>query len=416
MRRLIALCLILMGLGIPKIVAQTVQIDTITVSRNWRTKDQIILRELQLPSSGEIRYNDIDQAVKRIWDMGNFAQVKYKLDTLRNGQVRLQVQARDVFNVVPIVSVNGNRQDYDISLGVNDHNLLGKNINFLGKYRFGTQGESGALALGIPRQLLYKNLSLKPEISFGNTKQYRYRNDSIVAGMGYRNWIFNLSIGNPFHTDHKYTFSPNLNIRLFRYETDHALLDHEVPYFEPNRLQYLHLTLGESIGKVFRRKHRKEGYSVGLSYAYGLGLSESSKDFHQLDFGAEFHERLNWLMQFSSRFSSGFTTAESPSLHYYQGGSAIKGLRTGQIAGKGYYTSYVGLHLTYLDSQWLAIENKFFLNAGQGADELKELYTIKPFASVGTGVRIMVPMIPWLYINLYFSYSGKDRDWFFLEF
>jgi hypothetical protein len=189
-----------------------------------------------------------------------------------------------------------------------------------------------------------------------------------------------------------------------------------MPYYEPGLLYFTAFTLGESVGKIYRRKHRMDGFSSGISYTFGLGLNEFSKNYHQFGFSLQYHKTFDRLVQLSSSFSNSYITADAPSLYYYHGGSTIKGLRTGMISGKTVYTGYLGIHLTYLDMQWLAIEHKLFINTGQGADSIRDLYTISPFFSVGTGVRFMVPMIPWLYINFYFSYSGKNRDWFFLEF
>ena len=109
--------------------AQSISYDTLTVSRNWRTRKEIILRELRLPASGTVDKSQIKRGIDRIWDIGNFANVKYELDTLKDGRARLNIMARDAFNIVPIISFSGNFNDYSASLGLNDHNFLGKNID-----------------------------------------------------------------------------------------------------------------------------------------------------------------------------------------------------------------------------------------------------------------------------------------------
>jgi outer membrane protein assembly factor BamA len=393
--------------------------DTLTITRNWRTRNAIVLEELLLPENGKVSNYQINRGIDRLWNMGNFAQVDYYIDTLKDGKVRLNFIARDAFTIVPIVSLSGNVNDYRGSLGVNDNNFLGKNIDLYAKYGFGTYDQNGAFSLGIPRQMLPRNMTLKGEFRYGKAERYRYSADSINSGISFNNTQLALHIGNPWHSDEHYTFSPNLSIRVFSHTITSLYPEIKVdpricvalPVY-----RFVLLSVGESIGHIYKRKHRQDGYSVGASYSYGIGLNSLSPNYHQFGLGAQYHKRLNRLVQFSSSLSTGYTTADLPSLLYYHGGSTIKGLRTGQISGKTTYSGYLGFHFTYLDTQWFAIENKFFTNIGQGADSLKDLYTIKPFLAVGTGVRFMVPMIPWLYINLYFSYSGKDRDWFFLEF
>ena len=54
------------------------------------------------------------------------------------------------------------------------------------------------------------------------------------------------SIGNPWHTDYRYTFSPNLSWSYFQHKTDKSLVDTDIPFAEDYEVNYLALSLGES--------------------------------------------------------------------------------------------------------------------------------------------------------------------------
>lgn len=61
------------------------QTDSIQIKKNWRTRDKIILRELQFNQGETIDKNCLNNSINQIWNIGNFAQVDYLLDTLANG-------------------------------------------------------------------------------------------------------------------------------------------------------------------------------------------------------------------------------------------------------------------------------------------------------------------------------------------
>ncbi|MCK5102930.1 MAG: hypothetical protein KAR17_08945, partial [Cyclobacteriaceae bacterium] len=109
---------------------QKIRVDSIRIKKNWRTKDSIIRDELKFEAGDSISHGVLDTMVIRLWNIGNFAKVGYDLDTLTNGNYLLEITAKDALTIVPILSFNGNRQDWSLSMGMSDKNFLGRNINF----------------------------------------------------------------------------------------------------------------------------------------------------------------------------------------------------------------------------------------------------------------------------------------------
>jgi hypothetical protein len=93
----------------------------------------------------------------------------------------------------------------------------------------------------------------------------------------------------------------------------------------------------------------------------------------------------------------------------------VKGIINGEVSRKAYYTTYSGFHFTYINIDWIAIEQSFFVNWGNGADNYTDIYTTKPIATVGSGIRLMMPMIPWLGIKFYFTKTMGHDNWFAID-
>ncbi|MCF6359070.1 MAG: hypothetical protein L3J54_14830, partial [Draconibacterium sp.] len=231
------------------------RIDSIQINKNWRTRDKIIMRELQFNQGETIDKNCLDNSINQIWNIGNFAQVDYTLDTLSNGNYLLNVNAKDAFTLLPILSFSGSREDYNLALGIKDNNFLGRNISLTLAGNLGTSQKDYNVEIGIPRQLLYKNMTLSFRALSGSGNNFRYNGDYKVSAVAYRKKQFSGSIGNPFHTDYEYTFSPNLSCNLFQHKTDTTLINTDVPFADNYEINYLSLSLGESFGLINRKRH-----------------------------------------------------------------------------------------------------------------------------------------------------------------
>jgi len=398
---------------------QTLVIDSISIKRNWRTRDRIILEELEFKAGDEVSLLSIETSMDKVWNTGNFATVTYKIDTLEDGRHLMNLTARDVFTIYPILSIQGNRQDYKIGLGMVDENLLGRNIRLSVRAGFNTTGNDWDFRVVLPRQLMYKNMVLEFGSRFGNRKYFRIedREEEYITAFD----LFEAygSIGNPWHQDYQYKFTPNIGWNYFRHSSNRSLLDSTelaLPHPEDFSYRGLVISLSESIGTVNRKRHRKDGYRASVSTGFGIGLDAESPYFQTLGLGLEYHKTINRILQFSSRLRSAYTTSDIPSLQYYRGAGDIRGYRTGEINGRSYYSVYLGLHMTYFSFDWLALEHSVYVNWGNGADKYFDLFRTKQLASVGSAVRFMIPMIPFIYAQFSFTYSGPGSNWFDFQF
>lgn len=399
--------------------SQLISIDSLVIKRNWRTRERIILEELEFSAGDKVSLETIKRSMDKVWNTGNFATVRYTIDTLEDGRHLMTLVARDVFTIYPLLSINGNRQDYKIGLGMVDENFLGRNIRLNLRAGFASTGNDWDFRIQIPRQLLYKNMTLE----FGNRFGYRIYSRIVDREVQYVT-PFDLlevygSIGNPWHKDYQYTFSPNLGWKYFRHKINSSLLDPDelqIPHPEDYNYNGLLINLSESVGTINRKRHRLDGYSAGVSTGFGIGLDRNSPYFQTLGLSAQYHRSFNRIFQLSGSFRTSYTTSNVPSLQFYKGATDIKGYRTGEIHGKSIYSVYLGLHMTYFSMNWLALEHAIYVNWGNGSDKYFDLYRTRQLASVGTSFRLMIPMVPFIYAQFSFTYSGPGSNWFDFKF
>ena len=253
-----------------------VRIDSIVNLKNWRTRDAIIQTELGIAPGDLVKRSAIDTAMIRVWNIRNFAKVHYQLDTIDGAKNLLTVVAQDALTIVPILSFNGNKQDWNLSLGVTDNNLLGKNIRMHIGGTLGTNLNAFNLGLVVPRQLLYKNMSVSGHVSYVYATNYRYEDREKTSVIAYSIHQISEGISNPWHEDIKYKFSPNFGWSLFRHKTDSSLVDTELDFSGNYPVNYLGLSLGESVGFIHRQRHQRNGFEMSLSIGAGIGLDEHS--------------------------------------------------------------------------------------------------------------------------------------------
>jgi len=392
-----------------------VKIDTIIIDKNWRTRESIILNEITFSAGDTVSEEMIMKSISRVWNMKNFVDVDYCLKKDENDRNVLWFTAKDAFTVVPIISVQGSFQEYNIGLGIEDHNLFGRNIRLRISGNIGSLQKSYGFELGIPRQLLYKNMTLKTGFWLGGQKNYIIKDKEKQSGIAYDSKNAFLSIGNPNNEDDHYTFSPDLHISYLNHVTDSTFLDEGVPSMGNYTINELGISFSENIGTITHIRHQKDGFAAGISLGTGIGVDQNTKSYLNWGASAQYYKLLNKWVQLSVIFRYNGITTDYPSLYYYLGASSVRGILTGEIAGKNVYVLNMGVSLTYLNRTWAAIEQSFYVNAGNGSMLFNDLFHSRPVMSIGTGFRFMIPMVPWAVIKFDFTYSGKGNNWFFLD-
>jgi hypothetical protein len=406
--------------------SDSVRIDRIEINRNWMTWDRIIKNELLFEEGDYVRYGEIDTSMNKVWNIGNFANVEYSINETPEGNA-IQIEALDALQIYPVLTVDhSSENDYNYRIGIGDENFLGSNSELKIVWDKKPTGATWDFRFKLPRQLMYKNMTIEFGTKVGlDTKVFYEREITEVDGKKeaeyktlmiapYHKLDIYTIIGNPWHQDYTYRFSPDLTLRFMHDVFDSTLLSREdlEPGVHPedDTYTFLDIQVSESIGTVDKQRHRLNGYTAIFSYDYFIGLS-GTKGYHAFNLSGEYHRILSRIFQISTWLRTGYTTA-GDQYRFIKGSGDVLGLRWGEIYGKYYYSSYTGAHFTWLNTNWLSLENAYFLNWGNGKDTFTDLFTTNQKFSVGTFLEIKMPVVSWIAFRFTFMYAGPGSEWF----
>ena len=404
----------------------SIRIDRIDIERNWMTWDRIILNELLFEEGDWVRYGAIDTSMNKVWNIGNFANVDYSIEEGPDGTLMI-IEALDALQIYPVLSIDhSSEEDFNYRLGFGDENFLGSNSELKIVWDKKPTGATWDFRFKLPRQLMYKNMTVEFGTKVGlDTKIFYDREITEVDGKKEAEYLARMiapyhkldiftTIGSPWHLDYKYRFSPDLTLRFMNDVYASTLLSQEHlelgVHVENITYRFFNIQVGESIGTVDKQRHRKNGYTIKGSYGYYAGLL-GTKSHHVFNLEGEYHRSFSPLFQISTWLRTGYTTADNQ-YRFIKGSSDVLGLRTGEIYGKCYYSAYAGTHFTWLNSKWLSLENAYFLNFGNGADNYSELLGSRQKFSVGTFLEIRIPVVSWIAFRFTFMYAGPGSEWF----
>jgi len=415
------------------IQGDSIKIDKIVIEKNWITWNSIIRAELEFKEGDVVHQDQINRSTDKVWNIGNFSDVYYSIDKTDTGNY-LTITALDAVKFYPLISIDhSSKEDYNYSLGFVDDNFLGSNTGVNLKWNKQPIGVSYSFRFSIPRQLLYKNMTLAFGVTVGNEikryldREITYDDKHRVESVAYVPQMLSpvdkfecyVHIGNPWHLDDSYRFSPDLSLSYAHHKTNLNLLSPEEAAFDVELSPFDHslfsIGVSESMGLINRKRHRLDGYSVGVSYGLTLGLNPQSPNYQSFGLSAQYHKIFNPIIQFSSRINTGYTTADIP-YRYIGGGSDVIGLRQGEIYGKLHYSVYTGMHFTWLNKNWLVLENAYFVNWGAGADTFGKLFSHAPKYSVGTSFKFVAPLVPFVFLKISFMYAGPGSEWYKINF
>ena len=412
------------------------RVEEIRFEKNWRTKDPVLLAELEFSSEQEIGSTELENSLRKIWNLGNFAEVSHRWDSLPGRGYILYISARDAITISPILSGWTNRGSGALKLGLEDRNLLGRNIRFEGRLQLG-EPMVGSLRLTIPRQLLYRNMTVSVALL---EERMRLPEWSPVPGTGSTNMQLNLRtrkallrLGNPFHEDFIYRFSPDFQLSYIQTSCwQHVLTSQESFTFASAdsllKANWLEIRFLEQVGTLTRKLHQTEGFQFLVEMAAGRVLAPPSDQawelvtgkplaaaYLSLDGSAEWHEILAPRWQSSLRFDLHLSNSRCPAQWNIYDGSRVTGILPGQLASPVNGHGYAGIHYTWFSHPWLTLEQNLFALYAFALPGFDANSGTRHHYALGTGLEFSVPMYPKAGLRISVFYSGSGMPWYFLE-
>jgi len=411
-------------------------VSGVIFEKNWRTRDHILLAELEFSPGEEIGRADLEKSLRKIWNLGNFAEVSYRWDTLPGGGHLLYIAARDAITLSPIISGWTSRSSGALKLGLEDRNLLGRNIRFEGRLQLG-EPVIGALKLTIPRQLLYRNMALTAAILDERLRipEWKPRSDegATTIPLEIRSREVLVRVGNPYHKDFSYRFSPDFQLSYaqsssFKFEPAKTGTRDYDPASILFVADWLEVRFIEQLGTLTRRLHQEEGSQLLIEAAAGVSLSETydqswalvtgeplSSRYFSLSGSAESHSILAPQWQSSLRIGFHACNSRSPGHWNHYDGSQVTGLLPGKLTFPVNGNGYAGIHYTWFSHPWLTLEQNLFALYAFGLQEFSSQASATRHYAVGTGFEITSPMYPKAGLRVSLFYSGRGNPWYFFE-
>jgi hypothetical protein len=386
--------------------------DTIILERNWRTRDRIILAELEFEQGDTVTTGNLNVSLKKIWNLQNFVLVASRWESLPGNRSALILTARDALTITPVFGGRlGPEYSPTVKLGYADRNFLGRNIGFGIRVQASMVDPlAGEVKVTIPRQLLWKNMS----VSAGARSEEVY-NSHLRA-----NQLF-VSVVNPFNEDYQYTFSPDLETGFLQHKkiplSGHDILDGADPdtwTVYSHNFWYVRVT--ESVGTLTHRRHQEEGSLVTGMLGAGISLNAQTVSYIEGSIKAEYNVLINPKLQFNARWAGHYSSSGYPEIWTRFTSGDIRGTYYGDLTGPLIHLASTGLYYTWLNWNYLAIEQSVFVQYASAMTSIGDWSSVKRHYAIGTGFQFTMPMYPAGSVLISFSYSPTPwSSWFYIE-
>jgi hypothetical protein len=223
---------------------------------------------------------------------------------------------------------------------------------------------------------------------------------------------------NPYHEDYKYTFSPDLETGWLRHKSELRWFNDPAPNpdgYIPFSRPFWYFRVTESVGTITHRRHQEEGYKVTGMIGAGIGLNQETKNYVEGSFRAEYHKLIRPRIQFSVQWEGNYTSTVYESLWVRYGPGNIRGIEYGELTGPLMQLASTGLYYTWLNWDWLAVEQSVFVQYASFMTSWGDWPGIKRHYAIGTGFQFTIPMYPAASVLITFSYNPKRYNWFYVE-
>jgi outer membrane protein assembly factor BamA len=328
--------------------------------------------------------------------------VDYRWDTLPDNRTSLILTVRDALTIAPVIAGNWQKPDVTAKLGITDRNFLGRNLRLELRAQYGeSEPVFGEIKLIIPRQLLWRNMS----IGAGIRKER-------VAGFN-SDQAF-ISIVNPFHRDYQYTFSPDLEIGYNRSYTS-PIFGVDPVDFQNVRHPFCFVRVTESVGTITHRRHQEEGFNLTGMIGAGFALTNETDSYIEGSIRAEYDKLISRRLQFGVRWEGIYTSSQYRYLWTRYGPAGIRGIEYGDLTGQLMQLASAGLYFTWIDYDFLAIEQSAFVQYATAWQTRGDWSSGRQHYAIGTGFQFTIPMYPAASLLISFSYNPNRKNWFYLE-
>ncbi|EAR00503.1 POTRA domain-containing protein [Maribacter sp. HTCC2170] len=340
--------------------AQETKVSTIEINGTKRLKTSFIKRLINTKSGQILDSLGLEKDVTRLKRLPAVSNAKYQVSEANNGEVDIVINIEENFTLIPYANLfSSSNDDFAFRIGLQEFNLLGKNINIGAFYQFDVFSSYG-LNLRAPYlfsnklglSLSYNDFETQEPIFFNNTTaDYKYGNQGLeLMGLYEIDFKNRLELGfSLFNEKYKYLagatqedIPQSLNVKKHLFKLIYNFEDIQYHY------QYLN------------------GFRSTLNFQYVGSSDENLRKFligfNDFVFYKRIGNRGNWANRFRLGLASNFETPFAP--FSVDNNLNIRGVGNTIDRGTAAIVFNTEYRHTLIDKDWFVLQSNVFIDGG----------------------------------------------------
>lgn len=378
-----------------------------------RSDPAIIVTELAFAVGETITAQQVAEGINRIKNTALFSEVRGELVAVAGGYA-LVITAKDRWTTIPIVKFASGGGVSQLTLGVFDPNVAGKDLELGGQMERLGETNSGVawfknrrvagshLGLDIQYwQISRLRTKYVPE-AIGKTIKtgFLHSRRKVYLGLRYE-WLWWLS-SDIYFESHRDSFSDRyVSAEVQQQQLLATLPPNTSVLFYGGRLVF---------GRIDQDSYLQDGVALTVDHRRGGAQQQGVRSFEQTEFVLRAFKTLPGQITIGERLTGGNTNTNVLQYWYYLGGlDGIRGFADNRFAGRYYWLSNSELRVPVWQTSQLVVQNVAFYDVVATGEALAHLASARG-ASVGIGVRFIAPKIYRLVARVDYAQPVLRRD------
>lgn len=369
--------------------AQDNLIEDIKIQGTKRTKVKFLKKLIKAQPDTELDSVALQEDIERLKRLPSIAHAYFQVFTTKEGKYDVFYHVEENFTLIPYANLfNSSNDDFAFRIGLQEFNLLGRNITLGGFYQYDVFHSYG-LSIRAPYlftnklglALTYQNFATQEPVFFDNTTaDYEYNNEGFeLLGLYEFNFKNRIELGfSLFTEDYSYlagATNPNVPQAL---RVDKHLFKLIYNYDD---IQYFY--------------HYLSGFRSALNFQYvgssDTALPEFLIGFNDFAYFRRIGKRGNWATRLRLGLASNIDTPFAP--FTVDNNLNIRGVGNTIDRGTGAIVLNTEYRHTLIDKNWFVLQSNIFVdggswrNPGGGLSDFADSQNIRIYP--GIGLRFM---------------------------
>ncbi len=340
--------------------AQENVVDDIKIKGAKRTKVRFLKNLIQMQPGAVLDSVAMKEDMERLKRLPSISYAYFQVFSAEDGNYNVFYQIEENFTLIPYANLfSSSNDDFAFRIGLQEFNLLGRNITLGGFYQYDVFNSYG-LRLRAPYlfsnkiglALNFQNITTQEPVFFDNTTaDYRYNNNGFeVLGLYEFNFKNRIELGfSLFAEEYEYLFGATNSSVPQELKVDKHLI----------KLIYNYDDIAYSYQYL-------EGFRSTLNFQYvgstDTALPEFLIGFNDFTYFSRIRERGNWASRLRLGLASNVDTPFAP--FTVDNNLNIRGVGNTIDRGTGSIVLNTEYRHTLIDKNWFVLQSNIFVDAG----------------------------------------------------